>query len=110
MRVLAELVGPAVPVVVDGADEVWARADQSCERTTNHSWKFALSGALSFNTYFGSFPLWKWREETTLKNLSLLVSGKGQFDIQIDYLCLLSLEQSSFHLNPFHHINFQEVC
>ena len=62
MRVLAELVGPAVPVVVDGADEVWARADQSCERTVNHSWKFALSGALSFNTYFGSFPLWKWRE------------------------------------------------
>lgn len=84
MRVLAELVGPAVPIVVDGADEVWARADQSCERTAYHSWKFALSGALSFNTYFGSFPLWKWREETTLKNLSLLVSGKGQFDIQID--------------------------
>ena len=71
-------------MVVDGADEVWARASEDCKRSTEGSWEFELSGSLAFNTYFGSFPLWKWREETTLGDLHLLICGQGQFDIRVE--------------------------
>ena len=84
MRVLAEIAGPAVPMVVEGADEVWVRASETCTLTSGGNWELKLADSLIFNTYFGSFPLWKWREETVLQNLSLLVSGEGQFDIRVE--------------------------
>ena len=41
------------------------------------------SGRISFDTFFGSFSLKKWKEETEIKNLFFKIKGEGEFGIKI---------------------------
>ena len=45
--------------------------------------RFTKNSEISFNSYFNSFSLKKWRKYTTLDNLSIRVSFEGNFILTI---------------------------
>lgn len=45
--------------------------------------QFAAGGLAKFDTYFNMFPIGKWVKHCALENLSLALSGTGQFELVV---------------------------
>ncbi len=40
------------------------------------------SAYAEFDTYFGGFPVGKWRRHTNVRSVTLMIDGSGEFDVQ----------------------------
>ena len=72
-------------------EQMYVRANDSCIVNANHGeCIFSVGGKLSFNTYFNSFSIGKWKKYTSVNNVQLALNYSGHFTLSLFHASIIN--------------------